>query len=122
DFIVCFESLEHIAEDRAFFEDAANAVRVGGLLLVSAPNEARIPLSEFSASYPFHCRHYRWEDVVAMAAQSAAALRLEAWYGQDSYRVSERPWRRQGLLADSEMSMKRSYHGQALVFLFRRIS
>ena len=79
DAVVCFESLEHIEDDRAFARDLAEEVAPGGRLILSVPNERVIPHATFRN--PFHVRHYTREQVIT-AFCDELGLTLDAWAGQ----------------------------------------
>ncbi len=56
DAVVSFETLEHLSDDRRFMERLYDAVRPGGRLILSSPNEDVLPFSP--SSFPYHVRHY----------------------------------------------------------------
>jgi len=53
DVVVCFECIEHILDDGKLMRDIAACVKPGGRLLLTAPNEDYIPITESDAG-PFH--------------------------------------------------------------------
>ena len=61
DFIVCFETLEHIVEDDALI---ANYALLTDKLIISSPNE--IFNAWTKEDYPFHVRHYTLEEMTAL--------------------------------------------------------
>lgn len=86
DFVTCFESIEHVEDDEGLLGTLARALAPGGLLFLSAPNEATLPIAENAAFFRFHERHYREEDLVAMAASKGLVLRARA--GQHAYHTA----------------------------------
>lgn len=86
DFVTCFESLEHVEEDEALLETLVRALTPGGLLFVSVPNEATLPIEHNAAFFRFHARHYHEEQLVALAASKGLALRART--GQHAYRTA----------------------------------
>lgn len=65
DTIVSFETIEHIKEDFLLMQRFYSFLKPGGKLLLSTPNQTRMPFSP--GSFPFHVRHYtpkELEDVV----------------------------------------------------------
>lgn len=55
DAIVCFEALEHL-EATVVMERFRRALKPGGILLISVPNEETVPFSP--QTHPFHQQHY----------------------------------------------------------------
>jgi SAM-dependent methyltransferase len=76
DAIVSFESLEHVVNDVTLAQVMVDALRPGGRLLLSVPNERKLPHATFRNR--FHVRHYTREQVVALFP----TLTLDAWFGQ----------------------------------------
>ncbi|MEO1700362.1 MAG: methyltransferase domain-containing protein [Planctomycetota bacterium] len=86
DFVTCFESIEHVEDDEGLLDTLARSLAPGGLLFLSAPNEATLPISENASFFRFHERHYREEDLVALAASKGLVLRARA--GQKAYHTA----------------------------------
>jgi 2-polyprenyl-3-methyl-5-hydroxy-6-metoxy-1,4-benzoquinol methylase len=67
DLVVCFETVEHMQNDRAFIRKLYNVLKKGGVLLISAPNENVIPHLKnpyfINGINPHHFRHYRPEEL-----------------------------------------------------------
>jgi 2-polyprenyl-3-methyl-5-hydroxy-6-metoxy-1,4-benzoquinol methylase len=61
DWIICFETLEHLVEDDALI---ANYAKLTDNLLISSPNELFNPWDK--ETYPFHIRHYTIQDLSAL--------------------------------------------------------
>jgi len=57
DFVASIESIEHVREYRAFAAMLCRAVRPGGRLYLSAPDEDKLVLERMN--YPWHYRHFR---------------------------------------------------------------
>lgn len=66
--ITCFETIEHLRDPARFLAKARKALRPGGLLFCSTPNEDVFPLSQ--ANNPYHFRHYRPDDFLTLLADS----------------------------------------------------
>lgn len=64
--IVCFETIEHLEDDLAFIKNIAGWLGKNGTLLISAPNEAVIPLK--GSPNPYHYRHYTPNELEAILA------------------------------------------------------
>lgn len=80
DLIVSFETLEHIAQDRAFLERLAQALAPGGMLVISTPNQEVLPFNP--SCYAHHVRHYTSAEFADLLARSGFAL-IEAWTQPD---------------------------------------
>jgi 2-polyprenyl-3-methyl-5-hydroxy-6-metoxy-1,4-benzoquinol methylase len=115
DFVTCFESLEHAEQDELLIERLTGALRCGGLLFVSVPNEAVLPLAR--VRNPFHHRHYLHEDLLAHV-QGRVGLRLVRQWGQDVYRLEDGKVR--GELNESQMGLQEDRLGQFNIYVFER--
>jgi hypothetical protein len=62
DLIVSFETVEHLANDREFVGRSWAALRPGGLLLLSAPNQNGYAIRR----HEFHVQHYTAEGLTAL--------------------------------------------------------
>jgi len=85
DAVVSIESIEHIADDRAFAAALAGMLVPGGHLLISVPNEVRIPAAAFGNR--FHERHYTPDALNAL--MDGLGLELVGRYGQRIHRFVE---------------------------------
>lgn len=63
DFIASLESMEHVKDFDTFFWMVAKALKPGGRLFISAPNENVMPYQ----GYIWHYKHFRPEEVQALA-------------------------------------------------------
>jgi 2-polyprenyl-3-methyl-5-hydroxy-6-metoxy-1,4-benzoquinol methylase len=62
DLIVSFETVEHLANDRAFVDQLWRSLRPGGLLLLSAPNQVGYAMR----GHEFHVQHYTGDSLLAL--------------------------------------------------------
>lgn len=115
DYAVCFESLEHVDDDRGLLAGLAGSIRGGGWLWLSAPDADRLPLARFPN--PFHRRHYRPDELVEDLARPLG-LELEGRYGQEIYRVG--PGNRLTELPGDRTAPVEGATGQTALYLFRR--
>lgn len=61
DFIVSFESIEHISQDIMLLKEFHKALNNGGYLFLSTPNEKFMPYNR--KNFPFHIKHYTPEEL-----------------------------------------------------------
>lgn len=85
DFVVCFESIEHVREDELLLRELTNSLKNKGKLFLSVPNETVIPLQRNLGWFKFHHQHYTRSDVLRMCDSVGLRLIMEA--GQDAYEV-----------------------------------
>jgi ubiquinone/menaquinone biosynthesis C-methylase UbiE len=78
DAVVSFETIEHIAAQEAFLDQARRVLRPGGLLILSCPNKREYSDRRESVN-PFHVRELYREELAALLAPRFAHT---AWYGQ----------------------------------------
>jgi 2-polyprenyl-3-methyl-5-hydroxy-6-metoxy-1,4-benzoquinol methylase len=104
DFVVSIESIEHVEDDAAFVRALVGMLVPGGALLLSVPNEERIPCAEFKN--PFHVRHYTPAALRALVA--AAGLTVVTEYSQHIHRFVRTAWgvQRQGRIPDAEQCVR----------------
>jgi SAM-dependent methyltransferase len=65
DFVVCFETVEHIADDLAFVREVARVLRAEGQLLLSTPN-ADVSAPDGSSRNQWHVREYTLTSLLAL--------------------------------------------------------
>lgn len=122
DFACCFESLEHLSEAAELFYAIVGSLKVGGALFLSVPNEELMPFGVFRACYPFHFKHFTRAEIERLAEASPSELRLESWFGQDTYALLHDPLRRNGLLEEELMCLEAEQEGQTLIFHYTKVS
>lgn len=86
DFVTCFESIEHVDQPEVFFHALADSLKPGGVLFVSTPNEATMPFARNAAWFKHHCRHFRREEMIALA-EARTDLQFAGEFGQKVYRI-----------------------------------
>jgi len=72
DAAVCFETLEHIQDDRSFLERLHAAIRPGGRLILSTPNQDVLPFQK--SDFPYHVRHYTAGEMESLLASAGFAV------------------------------------------------
>lgn len=88
DFVLCFESIEHVADAKRFFGVLAASLRSGGVMFVSTPNEEIMPYLVNRQRFKHHVRHFRRDELAAMASQ-VSDLKLVGEFGQRVYKVDD---------------------------------
>jgi 2-polyprenyl-3-methyl-5-hydroxy-6-metoxy-1,4-benzoquinol methylase len=64
DLVVCFETLEHLVNDRLFLSNIYGLLKPSGIFIVSVPNEVMIPFGK--TPNPFHFRHYTVPEILSL--------------------------------------------------------
>jgi 2-polyprenyl-3-methyl-5-hydroxy-6-metoxy-1,4-benzoquinol methylase len=114
-FILCFESLEHVERDDSMFLEMYSALRKNGLIFVSVPNEAMHSLAK--NPHQFHYRHYIHDEFLKNFASN---LELIDWYGQDVCEFNEDGTNKYKLLPDKDVVPRKGEHGQVNIYIFRK--
>jgi 2-polyprenyl-3-methyl-5-hydroxy-6-metoxy-1,4-benzoquinol methylase/predicted SAM-dependent methyltransferase len=119
DFVTCFESIEHVEDGARLLAELANALKPGGLLFLSTPNEAALPFRENADFFGFHFQHYAREELLDLAGSVGLAPRVEL--GQDVYRMQRR--RACGTLEPRDMELREGAESpQFLLHVFERLT
>lgn len=116
DFVVSLESIEHVSDGERFFAAMAEAVKPGGWMVYSTPNEDRLPLAAFGGGQHFHHRHYTHAQTIALAERNGLVLR--AYAGQDVYLMEGR--RPVGALNPDRMKLRENQPGQFTIAAAQR--
>jgi SAM-dependent methyltransferase len=74
DFVVCFETVEHIADDQRFVREIARVLRPGGQLLVSTPNKD-VSSPDGAPINPWHVREYTLGSLTELLRSADLELR-----------------------------------------------
>ena len=117
DYVTCFESLEHIEDDRAMLCEVFSSLRLNGLLMISIPNQDCHPLE--LNRHDFHFRHYRHEEFLSLIPPNFI---LEGWYGQNVYEFTQERRNTFNLLSTEEMCLQKEVPGQVCIYIFRRLN
>ena len=116
DFFISMESIEHIEDDKLFFDMICKALKPNGILILSTPNEERWKRDVNNVH--FHYRHYFPNKFIEWA--SSLNFKLLHFYGQDIYKLNSRG-RITTCVVDKDMAMHEGYEGQNCVFIFQKI-
>ncbi|WP_053252937.1 class I SAM-dependent methyltransferase [Ensifer adhaerens] len=115
DFIVSLESVEHVQDGATFFAALSSALKPGGTLIYSTPNEDLLPLT--ATGNHFHHRHYTIDEAKNLAV--AEGLETIAFAGQNTYNMTQEG--KQGsLLTEAEMALQDGVAGQFNIFACRK--
>lgn len=85
DLITCFEAIEHVEDEVGLLNTLGNLLKNAGILIISTPNEKRLPWSK--EAFPEHICHFRPLEFEVMLEQ--AGFKIEFWHNQkDKYSFS----------------------------------
>ena len=116
DCVICFESIEHVEHYRGFFEMLYEALRPGGLMYISAPNELRMPFEK--ARFPFHYRHFTATEFRELAGAKGAAV--EGFWSQNVYKMTSDGVQVSPLVPLETFEVREGEEGQWLLAKIRR--
>ena len=116
DFIISFETIEHVIEDNELLEQFGRSLKSGGYLFLSAPNEEICSFEK--NNYEFHVKHYTFDDISSLLVNSNK-YELVTWYGNGAYNFEN------GVLInsreDSEMNLKEKKIDSHLTYIFKKL-
>lgn len=114
DYVISFESIEHIQDDVKFIETITRAIKNNGYWLLSTPNEEVMSLKKNDNK--FHFRHYTNE----MMNDIFKKYNLEVMeqYGEDTYSINEEGFVT-GILSEDKMNLIKNYKGQFMVYILK---
>ncbi len=72
DIIICFETLEHVENDKKLLNKFYNLLENDGMLMLSTPNQLNMPFSKLS--FPFHVKHYEPQSLVLLLEESGFCI------------------------------------------------
>ena len=117
DLVICFESLEHVKEDRLMLNLMLHSLKSNGYLLISFPNQKHHPLEK--NPHKFHYRHYSHFEFISMIP---APFVIDNWYGQNIYKFTDNKINTYCLLNEKEMYLSEKKEGQVNLYIIRRNS
>lgn len=114
DFVISFESIEHVENGNLMIENLIHSLTEGGHIIFSVPNEKIHSLK--LNHHPFHKKHY--DDAEIKQIFKGYRMRLVKQYGQDVYVF------RNGVQAElldiKEMNLRENYNGQVLIYIYQK--
>ncbi|WP_160173999.1 class I SAM-dependent methyltransferase [Endozoicomonas montiporae] len=117
DVVICFESLEHVEDDRLMLDNIFCSLKVGGLLLVSIPNQNIHPLEK--NPHHFHFRHYKNSDFLKLLPNE---FKVKKTYGQNVYKFSSSGVNTFELLQSKDMELIPGVEGQVNIYLLQKVA
>ena len=114
DYIISFESIEHIQDDIQFIETIISAIKNNGYWFLSTPNEEKMSLKKNNNK--FHFRHYT--NKIVNDIFKKYNLKVIEQYGEDTYSIDKNGLIT-GTLSENKMELIKDYNGQFMVYILR---
>ena len=114
DYVISFESIEHIQNDIQFIETIISAIKNNGYWFLSTPNEEVMSLKKNNNK--FHFRHYTNKEIGNIFKKYN--LKIIEQYGEDTYSIDENGLIT-GTLSEDKMKLIKDYNGQFMVYILR---
>ncbi len=123
DYVVCFETIEHVANDRVFIGELRRVLRPEGRLLISTPNE-EVSAPGGVPQNPWHVREYTLASLVTLL-HTAGAFEVRGIYAQSLpgphgtvHRVASRAYRLPGVRPGMRRHLRNMVYGTTDVVPF----
>jgi SAM-dependent methyltransferase len=116
DFIICFESLEHVEDGIHLMQELHSSLKDSGLLFLSTPNEHFLPFNK--NFHKFHYKHYSDKEVRTLV-NSTGHFECLTWLGQNLYNMNGGEII--GGLSDHQMNLHEKQEGQLLIYVFKKM-
>ena len=114
DYVISFESIEHIQNDIQFIETIISAIKNNGYWFLSTPNEEVMSLKKNNNK--FHFRHYTNKEIGNIFKKYN--LEVIEQYGEDTYSIDKNGLVT-GTLSEDKMELIKDYNGQFMVYILR---
>ena len=114
DYVISFESIEHIQDDIQFIETIISAIKNNGYWFLSTPNEEKMSLKKNNNK--FHFRHYT--NKIVNDIFKKYNLKVIEQYGEDTYSIDKNGLIT-GTLSEDKMKLIKDYKGQFMVYILR---
>lgn len=115
DFVVCYESLEHVENDTELFNRIFRSLNNEGIAFISVPNQEIQPIE--INPHEFHYRHYSFSEIESMIPEGNY---IDRWYGQNVYEFTNDRHNTFKLLNVKDMSLKENIQGQFNIYVIRQ--
>lgn len=116
DFVVSFETIEHVKEDKELIYQLDRSLKNGGYLFVSVPNEEICSYEK--NNYEFHIKHYFFDEIINML-DSISQYELITWYGNGAYDFAEGVYQKHR--DPSQMLMKEKEADSHIIYVLQKI-
>ncbi len=116
DYVISFESIEHIQNDTQFIETIISSIKNKGYWFLSTPNEEIMSLKKNNNK--FHFRHYTNKTMNNIFKKYN--LELIEQYGEDTYSI-DKEGLITGTLSEEKMKLIKNYNGQFMIYILRVI-
>lgn len=113
DFCFCLESIEHVQNGGAFLNAIYKALKPGGILILSTPNQDLMPF--VPEQHKFHIRHYTEKESFDLLKQRK--MEVITWGGQDVYDIHKNGTH---TLKDPDARVIPETAGQFLIMIARK--
>lgn len=116
DFIISFETIEHLLEDSLLLQEFNYSLKKNGYLFLSAPNEEICSYEK--NNYEFHIKHYTFSDILSIINKNGD-FELISWYGNGACNFENGV--NIGFRTDSEMELKEKQADSHITYVFKKI-
>lgn len=118
DYIIAFESIEHVENDQSFLQFLIDYLKDDGVLFLSFPNRNLVDLMKLPN--PYHFRHYNLKDIENLLRKVEHKVKIIATHGQDVNIYNEDRSAVLGLLDGQNMILRENYEGQFIIITLHK--
>lgn len=118
DYIIAFESIEHVENDRFFLQFLLDHLRDDGVLFLSFPNRDQVDLMKLPN--PYHFRHYNLKDIEDLLGKVEYKTKIIVSHGQDVNVYNEDRSAVLGLLDKENMMLRENHEGQFIIITLQK--
>lgn len=110
DYIICFESIEHIYNPNFLLKEIYKSLKTSGILIISTPNDDIISLEKNPNQ--FHISQYKFEEIKNMLLFTG--FKIKQYYGQNIFKLEDKMI--VNLLPVKERNIIENIIGQHIIF------
>lgn len=114
DYVICFESLEHIYNPENLLKEIYKSLQENGIFFVSTPNEDLIPLDKNPNQ--FHIQQFKFHEIKNMLLKTG--FKIQETYGQNIFELYNGEIVK--LLPNKERNVVKNLIGQHVIFYCRK--